>query len=76
MNISEGTFLVNLGIHVRQLREKRGLSQQALADDCNLNKSQIARLEVAKVNTGIKTLIKIANALEIEPKELLDFPLK
>ncbi|MBE8725215.1 helix-turn-helix domain-containing protein [Flavobacterium hungaricum] len=73
MNISEETFLVNLGIHVRQLREKRGLSQQGLADDCNIDKSQIARLEVAKVNTGIKTLFKIANALGIEPKELLDF---
>jgi len=76
MNISEETFLVNLGIHVRQLRDKKGLSQQALADDCNITKSQIARLEVAKVNTGIKTLVKIANALDIEPKELLDFPLK
>ncbi|MFC0777683.1 helix-turn-helix domain-containing protein [Flavobacterium sp. HJSW_4] len=76
MNISEETFLVNLGIHVRQLREKRGLSQQGLADDCNITKSQIARLEVAKVNTGVKTLVKIANALDIEPKELLDFPLK
>ncbi|WP_276378892.1 helix-turn-helix domain-containing protein [Flavobacterium sp. H4147] len=76
MNISEETFLVNLGIHVRQLREKKGLSQQDLADDCSINKSQIARLEVAKVNTGVKTLLKIANALDIEPKELLDFPLK
>lgn len=76
MNISEETFLVNLGIHVRQLREKKGLSQQDLADDCSINKSQIARLEVAKVNTGVKTLVKIANALDIEPKELLNFPLK
>ncbi|CAA9198513.1 hypothetical protein FLA105534_02153 [Flavobacterium bizetiae] len=76
MNISEETFLINLGIHVRQLREKKGLSQQSLADDCNINKSQIARLEVAKVNTGIKTLAKIANALDVELKELFDFPLK
>lgn len=76
MNISEETFIVNLGIHIRQLREKKGLSQQALADDCNISKSQIARIEVAKINTGVKTLIKIANVLEIEPKELLDFPLK
>lgn len=76
MNISEETFLINLGIHVRQLREKKGLSQQSLADDCNINKSQIARLEVAKVNTGIKTLAKIANALDVELKELFDFSIK
>lgn len=76
MNISEETFITNLGIHIRQLREKKGISQQDLADDCGITKSQISRIEVAKLNTGIKTLVKIANALDIEPKELLDFPFK
>lgn len=76
MDISEEIFIANLGIHIRQLREKKGLSQQALADDSDIPKSQIGRIERAKVNTTLKTLVKIANALEIEPKELLDFPLK
>ncbi|GGE99789.1 helix-turn-helix domain-containing protein [Flavobacterium limi] len=76
MNISEENFIINLGIHIRQLREKKGLSQQGLADDCGITKSQISRIEVATINTTIKTLVKIANALEVEPKELLDFPLK
>lgn len=76
MNISEEIFIANLGIHIRQLREKKGLSQQALADDCDIPKTQIGRIERAKINTTIKTIIKIANALDIEPKELLDFPLK
>lgn len=76
MSISEETFLVNLGIHVRQLREKKDLSQQDLADDSGITKSQIARIETAKINTSIKTLVKIAKGLDIEPKELLDFPLK
>ncbi|MFB9109131.1 helix-turn-helix domain-containing protein [Flavobacterium gyeonganense] len=76
MNISEENFIVNLGIHIRQLREKKGLSQQGLADDCGITKSQISRIEVATINTTVKTLVKIANALDVEPKELLDFPLK
>ncbi|PBJ13083.1 helix-turn-helix domain-containing protein [Flavobacterium sp. ACN6] len=76
MDISEETFIVNLGIHVRQIREKKGLSQQDLADDCGITQNQIGRIERAEINTTIKTLIKIANALDIEPKELLDFPLK
>jgi transcriptional regulator with XRE-family HTH domain len=76
MNISEETFIVNLGVHIRQLREKKGLSQQSLADDSNIPKSQVARIETAKINTTVKTLIKIANALDVEPKELFDFPLK
>ncbi|WET04851.1 helix-turn-helix transcriptional regulator [Flavobacterium sp. YJ01] len=76
MNISEETFISNLGIHIRQLREKKGLSQQALAEDCDIPRNQIGRIERAEINTGIKTLIRIANALDIDLKELLDFPLK
>lgn len=76
MDISEETFIANLGVHIRQLREKKGISQEDLANDCDIPKNQIGRIERAEINTGIKTLVKIANALDIEPKELLDFPLK
>lgn len=76
MEIYEEAFIINLGIHIRRLREKKNLSQQDLANDCNIPKSQIARIERAKVNTTVRTLIKIANALQIEPKELLDFSVK
>jgi transcriptional regulator with XRE-family HTH domain len=76
MDISEETFIVNLGIHIRQLREKKKMSQQDLANDCGISKSQIARIERATINTTIRTLVKIANALGIEPYELLDFSKK
>ena len=73
MDISEESFILNLGIHLRQLREKKNMSQQDLANDSGITKSQIARIERAEINTTVKTLIKIANALEIEPKDLLNF---
>ncbi|BDU24472.1 helix-turn-helix transcriptional regulator [Flavobacterium sp. GSB-24] len=76
MDISQETFIANLGVHIRQLREKKGMSQQDLADDCEIRKTQIGRIERAEINTTIKTLVKIANALDIEPKELFNFPLK
>ncbi len=74
--VSEDAFLVQLGVHIRQLREKKNLSQQNLADMCNFPKSTIARIERAEMNTTVKTLVKIANGLEIEPKELLNFQIK
>ncbi|TRX21315.1 helix-turn-helix domain-containing protein [Flavobacterium franklandianum] len=74
--ISGETFLINLGIHIRQIRERKNLSQQNLADICDLPKTTIGRIERAEMNTTIKTLVKIANALEIEPKELLNFQIK
>lgn len=76
MDISEETFIINLGVHIRQLREKKNLSQQDLANDSNIPKAQIGRIERAKINTAVRTLIKIANALEIEPKDLLNFSIK
>lgn len=76
MNISEETFITNLGIHIRQLREKKGMSQQDLADDCGITQNQVGRIERAEINTTVKTLVKIINALDVEPKDLFDFPLK
>jgi transcriptional regulator with XRE-family HTH domain len=72
MDISGDKFLMDLGIHIRRLREQKKLSQQDLANDCEIPKVQIQRIERAKVNTTIKTLVKIANALDVQPKELLD----
>lgn len=74
--ISGEAFLINLGIHIRQMREKKNISQQALADICDLPKTTIGRIERAEMNTTIKTLVKIANAFETDPKELLDFQVK
>lgn len=76
MFISEEEFVIQLGVFVRQLREKNKISQQALADSCDIPKVQIGRIERAEINTTIKTIVKIANAFEIEPKDLLNFKSK
>ena len=70
MIISEDKFLIALGLRIKTLREHKSLSQEDLANDCNIPKSQITRIEKAKVNTTVRTLVKIANALEIEFQEL------
>jgi transcriptional regulator with XRE-family HTH domain len=74
--VSEEGYIIDLGIHIRQLRERKSISQQSLADMCNMPKTSIGRIERAEVSVTIRTLIKIANALEIQPKELLDFAIK
>lgn len=74
--ISEDDYIIRLGISIRQIREQKELSQQNLADICNIPKTTIGRIERAEINTTIKTFVKIANALEIEPKDLLNFSVK
>lgn len=73
---SKELYIMNFGVHVRQLRERRNMSQQDLANDCNMSKRQIGRIERGEINTTLKTLIGIAVALDIEPKELLNFTVK
>lgn len=73
---SRELFIMNFGVHIRQLRERRNMSQQDLANDCNMSKRQIGRIERGEINTTLKTLIGIAIALDIEPKDLLNFSLK
>ena len=48
------------------MREEKNISQQVLADICNVPKSTIGRLERGEVNPTVKTLLKISNALNIE----------
>ena len=76
MDISEESFILNLGIHIRKLRDKKNMSQQDLANDCGMSKRQIGRIERGEINTTLGTIINIANALHIEPKDLLNFSIK
>lgn len=70
---SEVDFIKNLGVQIRKIREQKNLSQQNLADLCNMPKSTIARVERAEVNVTIKTLVKIVNSLEIPPFDFFSF---
>lgn len=46
-------------------------SRQSLAIECELDYSQINRMELGKVNFGIALVYRIARALEVEAKDLV-----
>jgi transcriptional regulator with XRE-family HTH domain len=55
------------------LRENKGYTQENLADKTGLSLDYIGKIEVNINKPGLKSLIKIANALEVHIKELFDF---
>lgn len=61
------------GKRMRELREARNLSQEALAWKADSELSQISRMERGIINAGLSQIFKIAEALEVHPKELFDF---
>ena len=58
-----------LGQRIRDIRTAKNLSMQALANMAEIELSQIARIETAKINPKVSTLFRIARALEISPSE-------
>lgn len=49
------------------------MSQEDLAYTSGLSLSQIARIETARTNPTLCTLVVIAKTLKIHPSELMDF---
>jgi transcriptional regulator with XRE-family HTH domain len=56
--------------HLRELREKRELSQQRLSELSGLNRNYVSDVERGRRNPCFQNLIKIAEALDVSPSEL------
>jgi len=57
---------------IKQLREKKGLSQEKLARLANVSNNTMVNIESGKqTNPTIETVSKIAKALGVEIEELL-----
>lgn len=63
--------LKQIGNRIREIRTSKEISQENLANDCDIDYSQVNRMELGKVNFSISYLFRIAKALQVHPKELL-----
>ncbi len=61
-----------IGIKINILRKRLKYSQEKLAELSDLSKTSIGTIERGKSKPSIETLEKIAKALDIELKELVD----
>lgn len=66
MNIKE-----KLGLKIKELRLKKGWSQEKLALESNLDRTYLPSIEKGERNVSVTVIEKIANALNIEVSELL-----
>ena len=68
--------LIKLGNHIKQLRKKKKLTLSALCYRNGLEPSTVSRIEAGAVEAKYLTLIKLANAFDLELYELLNFNCK
>lgn len=71
-SFSGNPALVKLGASIRTTRLEKNLSQEALADKANIDRSYIGGVERGEHNVAIINLLKISDALETELSELLE----
>ena len=61
------------GAKLAYIRKSKKLSQMKLADKVNMNFNYIGQIERGEANVTIKTMILLADALDVELKELFDY---
>lgn len=69
---SKQKILIKFGERVREIRKEKGLSQEELAHKADLHRTYIGMIERAEKNITLVNIEKIANALEVNIKELLE----
>lgn len=62
-----------LGAKLAYIRKAKKLSQMHLAEMVDMNFNYIGQIERGEANVTIKTIKILANALEIEVKDLFNF---
>jgi transcriptional regulator with XRE-family HTH domain len=67
---SESVFQ-SIGANVRRIRDRRGVTQQALAELADLDHRFVQRVERGHTNMSVLVLIKLAHALGVVPSALL-----
>jgi transcriptional regulator with XRE-family HTH domain len=69
-----GDICERIGSNIRKIRQERDLSQEALAAIAGLHRAYIGQIERGEKNIGLQNLEKIANALEVDIRALVDNP--
>ena len=64
--------LRNLGINIKSERLRKGISQEELAEKCDISRNSISLIETGKINPTAIRLIEIAKVLDVDINVLIN----
>lgn len=70
--MNENEIYKKLGKRIKFLREEAHLTQEKLAEKSEISLDYLGKIEVCINKPGLRTLIKISNALGIPIRELFE----
>jgi transcriptional regulator with XRE-family HTH domain len=62
--------------NLRRLRHAKGLSQEDLAHEADVNRTYMSKIEKGATWVGLEIIGKLAAVLQVEPAEFLKLPPK
>ncbi len=62
---------VSIGLRIKHARTKRKLSQEQLAEELSISRTQLAYLETGARSPSLELLIDVSNALRVPISDLL-----
>ena len=73
MNDRQYTKYKYLGLNIAYYRKERGLSQSDLAENVNISRTHMSRIETADCAVSLDVVFDICDVLRITPSKLFDF---
>ena len=70
MSINQVIAQERLGEIIRVKRKELGYSQEAFASLCGVHRTYMGAVERGERNLSLMNIIRIANALDVQPSEL------
>lgn len=61
------------GAHLQKIRIDKGLSLREVAQNCDLDDSNISKMEHGRFNVQISTIYELAKGLNLHPADLLKY---
>jgi transcriptional regulator with XRE-family HTH domain len=72
MDVQHRKILKEFGKSVRAHRQRLGVSQEKLAEFADLHRTYVADIERGNRNVGLVNIVRLADALGVEPGELVN----
>jgi transcriptional regulator with XRE-family HTH domain len=73
MKLKKEELVNKVGLKIREIRKKKGLTIEKLANDAEIESKQLRRIELGQINTSLYQIYNLTHTLDIPMQEVFIF---